>query len=122
MVNKFFLLISYGLAIVALIAGVAMLVGDAEPGILSRLPEATISAAPLLLVGTAFLILQAIIRPRLSELLKNVLVAATFLLWGAIQLMPQNTMSKRLGNVVIALYVLDLGWVILGSKIPRERN
>jgi hypothetical protein len=73
-------------------------------------------------VGTSFLFLQPIIRPRLMELLKNVLLAATFLLWGAIQFMPQNTMSKRLGNVVIALYVLDLAWVILGSRISLKKS
>jgi hypothetical protein len=122
MLNNALLWISYSLAILALAAGIALLIGDAKPGILSRLPAVAISAAPLLLVGTAFLIVQPIIRPRFMELLKNVLLAATFLLWGAIQLMPKNTMSKRLGNIVIALYVLDLAWVILGSKISRERN
>ncbi len=113
--------ISYGMAVLALAASIALLAGDAKLGILSRLPAA-ISSAPLLLVGTAFLILQPILRPRFMELLKNALLAATFLLWGAIQLMPQNTMSIRLGNVVIALYVLDLAWVILGSKISRKGN
>jgi hypothetical protein len=44
------------------------------------------------------------------EFLKNALLAATFLLWGIIQLMPRNATSIRLGNVVIVLYVLDLSW------------
>lgn len=70
----------------------------------------------------AFLILQAAIRPRLIDLLKNALLAATFLLWGGIQFMPQNALSLRLGNVVIALYVVDLAWVILSSRISREKN
>jgi hypothetical protein len=42
--------------------------------------------------------------------MKNVLLAGTFLLWGAIQLMPQNHLAERLGNVVIVLYVVDLAW------------
>jgi len=99
-----------------------LLIGDAKMWTPPGLPPGVISAAPLLLVGTSFLFLQPIIRPRLMELLKNVLLAATFLLWGAIQFMPLNTMSKRLGNVVIALYVLDLAWVILGSKISGKGN
>jgi hypothetical protein len=114
--------ISYGLAILALAAGSALLLADAKPGILSNLPAAAISSAPLLLVGTAFLILQPVIRPRRMELFKNALLAATFLLWGAIQFMPRNVVSLRLGNVVIALYVVDLAWQILGSKIPRKEN
>jgi hypothetical protein len=114
--------VSYGLAIVALAGSIVLLIGNAKLGILSELPAAMISAAPLLLVGASFLILQAILRPRWKELLKNALLAATFLLWGAIQLMPQNAKSAWLGNVVIALYVLDLSWAIFGSKISRKTS
>jgi len=113
---------SYALAGLALIAGVVLLFGDPKIWIPPGLSAAAISALPLLLVGSAFLILQLVIRPRLMDLLKNALLAATFLLWGGIQFMPQSTTSLRLGNVVIALYVVDLAWVILGSKISRERN
>jgi hypothetical protein len=114
--------ISYILAILGVAGGVGLLLSDAELGYFPRLTAATISAAPLLLVGTSFLILQSILRPRLMDLLKNVLLACTFLLWGAIQFMPQNAGSIRLGNLVIALYVLDLAWVILSSKISAKRN
>ena len=31
-------------------------------------------------------------------------------------------MSMRLGNVVIALYVVDLAWMTIGSVISQERN
>ena len=114
--------ISYGLAILALAAGVALLVRDAKIGSLFQFPGAAISAAPLLLVGMSYLFLQPIIRPRFPELGKNLLLAATFLLWGTVQFMPLNTLSIRLGNVVIVLYVLDLAWVILGSKISQQRR
>jgi hypothetical protein len=114
--------ISYGLAVLALAASLGLLIGDVGIGTLPRLSAAATTAAPLLLVGTSFLMVQPIIRQRLVELLKNVLLAATFLLWGIVQFMPQNTISIRLGNVVIALYVLDLAWVTLGTVISQERN
>jgi hypothetical protein len=114
--------ISYGLAVLALAASLGLLIGDAGIGTLPRLSTAATTAVPLLLVGTSFLFVQPIIRPRLVELLKNVLLAASFLLWGVVQFMPQNTMSVRLGNVVIALYVLDLAWVTLGTVISQEKN
>jgi hypothetical protein len=114
--------ISYGLAVLALAASLGLLIGDVGTGTLPRVSAAATTAVPLLLVGTSFLIVQPIIRPRLIELLKNVLLAATFLLWGIVQFMPQNAMSIRLGNVVIALYVLDLAWVTLGTVISHERN
>ena len=114
--------ISYGLAILALAASLALLVRDAEMGTLSQFPATVISSAPLLLVGLSYLFLQPILRPRVQELGKNLLLAATFLLWGAVQLMPQNTLSVRLSNLVIVLYVLDLAWVILSSKISQQRK
>jgi hypothetical protein len=122
MVHSIVKWISYGMSILALAVAAALLFADANPGSLPKMPPAAISSAPLLLVGTAFLILQAVIRPRWNEFLKNALLAATFLLWGAIPFMPRNAISSRLGNAVIALYVLDLAWVILGSKIPRKEN
>jgi hypothetical protein len=114
--------LSYLLAILALAAGVALLLGDAKPGILPSVPPSVVSAAPLLLVGIAFLAVQPVLRPGLGELIKNAILAGTFLLWGAIQFMPQNATSARLGNLVIVLYVLDLAWVILGTKISPQQN
>jgi hypothetical protein len=122
MLNSVLRWISYGLSILALTAGAVLLLADEGIGPLPRIQAAVISAAPLLLVGTAFLTMQPLIRPRLVELLKNALLAVTFLLWGGIQFMPQNATSLRLGNVVIALYVLDLAWVILGSKVSVKKN
>ena len=114
--------ISYGMAVLALAASIGLLVGDAGIATLPRFSGAVVSAAPLLLVGTSFLFVQPVIRPRLIELLKNVLLAATFLLWGIVQFMPPSTMSLRLGNVVIALYVLDLAWMTLGAVNSHERD
>jgi hypothetical protein len=114
--------ISYGLAILAVAASIALLIGDFGTGILGHLPAAAISAAPLLLVGTSFLFVQPLLRPRRVELLKNVILAAAFLLWGVVQLMPQGTLSLRLGNVVIVLYVLDLAWMTLGTVISAQKN
>lgn len=114
--------ISYTLAILALAAGAALLLEDAKPGLVPSLSGAAVSAAPLLLVGVSFLILQPFLRPGRVDLLKNVLLAGTFLLWGAIQLMPQNATAARLGDLVIALYVVDLAWVVLGSKNSSQEK
>jgi len=122
MLDTIFKWMSRGLALLALVAGIALLLRDAKPDVLLSLPPTMLSAAPLLLVGAAFLILQPVIRARWNELLKNTILAGTFLLWGAIQLMPQDAVALRLGNLVIALYVLDLAWVIFSSKSSPKRN
>jgi hypothetical protein len=121
MSNNIFRWFSYGLAVLALAASLALLLGDAGIGTLLWRSAAASTAAPLLLVGTSFLFMQPVLRPRLVELLRNVLLAAAFLLWGIVQLMPRSTISMRLGNVVIALYVFDLAWMTLGSVISREK-
>jgi hypothetical protein len=66
--------------------------------------------------------LQAIVRPRPLELLKRVMLAAAFLLWGIVQLMAAGNLASELGNLVIALYVIDLGliiWTDLEKNRPR---
>lgn len=117
MLNHLLRWISYILAILALLGGAALFFSAAKPGVLSD-SSVALSAAPLLLVGASFLILQPILRPGGVELVKNILLAGAFLLWGVIQLMPQNGVSARLGNIVIALYVVDLAWIIFVSKSP----
>lgn len=113
--------LSYVLAGLALAACVFLVAGDAKLWSPSGQAFAAISAAPLLLVGASSLVVQAIIRPRLSELVKNLLLAATFLLWGAIQLLPRTAVSERLGNLVIVLYVVDLAWVTF-AVVDRGRR
>lgn len=112
--------ISCGLAILALLAGAVLLLPGAQR--VGGISTVVISAAPLLLVGVAFLTLQPMLRPRSSDLVKNVLLALTFLLWGGLQFLPQNSLSAWLGNLVIVLYVVDLAWVILGTKFSSKEN
>jgi hypothetical protein len=115
MTNKVFWWVGGSLSVLALAASAGLLLADANISILSGRAAAAISAAPLLLVGTSFLFVQPLIRPRWTELMKNLLLAATFLLWGAVQLMPHNELASRLGDLVIVLYVVDLAWVVLAS-------
>jgi hypothetical protein len=115
MLTRIFKWMSFGLAVLALAAGAGLLANDAKLWNTSGFSAESISAAPLLMIGISFLLLQPILRPRISDLLKNVLLAGTFLLWGAIQLMPQNRLALRLGSVVIVLYVVDLAWTSFAS-------
>ena len=50
------------------------------------------------------------------------MLGIAFLLWGVVQLMPVSDLATELGNVVIALYVIDLGliiWTDLEKNRPR---
>jgi hypothetical protein len=119
--NKITSRLSIGLVVVALVSSIVLLASDSNTlGGLNGW-AAAISAMPLLAVGLSFLIVQLVIRPHWAELFKNVLLSATFLLWGVVQLMTQSTVSKRLGNLVIALYVTELAWTIL-ARLKTTRK
>lgn len=122
------------LAILAVLSSVALLCVGVTP-MLSSLPGAIatlasrcwslsknvpLSALPLLLAGISYLVLQVIVRPRPLELLKRVMLAAAFLLWGFVQLMPAGNLASELGNLVIALYVIDLG-LIIWTDLEKNR-
>jgi hypothetical protein len=98
----------------------ALLIGDLGVEILQESIRSLISALSLLLVGVAFLIVQPMMQLRTKELLRNALLAATFILWGAVQLMPQGVLSLRVSSIVVVLFVLDLGLVILSAGPTRE--
>jgi hypothetical protein len=117
--NRFLRFLAILLVVLALLSGAVLLLKDAGTSALQSLPASMISAAPLLLVGVAFLFASPAMRPGWAELLKNVLLAGTFLLWGAVQLMPQNALAGRLGDLVIVLYVVDLAWAILANPGPE---
>jgi hypothetical protein len=111
--NKILRWLAIALVGLAVASSIGLLVRGARIGVAHGVSAASLSAVPLLAVGLSFLLVQAMVRPRRTELLKNLLLAATFLLWGVVQLMTQSVLSKRLGDVVVALYVMDLAWTIL---------
>jgi len=96
--------------VLGLIAGVALLTNDV---FFTILPHAPISAAPLLFIGAAYLGFQVLIRPKPLDLFKALMVSSAFILWGVDQLLPGGRVATTLGDVVITLYVLDLGWVMI---------
>jgi len=114
------------LVVLALLSSVALLCVGATP-LLTSLPthivkvalrgwalikNVPLSALPLLLAGSSYILLQGILRPQPLELLKRLMLGAAFLLWGVVQLMPASNLATELGNVVIVLYVVDLGLII----------
>lgn len=119
--NKMFSWLAAVLAALALAFTVGLLTSVTIHGFPQGLPPAWSSALPLLTVGSSFLLAQAMIRPGRAELLKNMLIVAAFLLWGVVQLIEHNPLSKTLGDVVIALYVIELAWTIL-ARLKSARK
>ena len=114
------------LNIAAILASAVLLLSDARPWLESLfrslvvlapkawawLGHAPLSALPLLLAGASYVVLQAVLRPPPMELLRRLMLGSAFLLWGIVQLMPAGTLATNLGDVVITLYVVDLGLMV----------
>jgi hypothetical protein len=110
-------LFTWVVVVLALVAGVALLTSDV---FFTILPHAPVSAAPLLLTGAAYLGFQVLIRPKPLDLFKALIVSSAFILWGVDQLLPGGRVAKTLGDVVITLYVIELGWVMIDRL--KQRN
>ncbi|GAC1372497.1 MAG: hypothetical protein NVS2B12_30760 [Ktedonobacteraceae bacterium] len=110
LVNKPLYLLTRIIVILAFVTGAVLLLCDL---FLTVFPHAPLSAAPLLFIGVAYLGFQAIIRPTPLDLFKALIVSTAFILWGIDQLLPAGWFATTLGDVVIMLYVIDLGWVLL---------
>lgn len=110
-----------GLALLALASCVLMFARDLVPEATRPAWAASLPALPLLAIGISFLAVQTTARQLRSRLLKNLLLAATFLLWGVVELLPPNPTSEILDELVIALFVVDLAWTIL-PRLSDSRN
>ena len=107
--------------VLALGSGALLLFTDLPWPVLHLLAHAPASAVPLLCIGLASLGFQFVVRPKRLDLLKALIVSAAFLFWGIDQLLPTGRIATTLGDVVIALYVLDLGWMMMDRLKQRGR-
>lgn len=110
-------LLSWVIAVFALISAAILLAIDVIP---TSFPHAPLSAAPLLLIGVAYLGFQGWARPNFVDLCKALIVCTAFVLWGIDQMLPAGWLAMTLGDTVITLYVLDLSWNIIDRLKERQ--
>jgi hypothetical protein len=115
--------ISVSLGVLTLISVGLLLVWDAVPSLFPARAHDVLGALPLALIVITYLVYQAVQKPRTSELLKAVLLAAAFLFWAANQFWPDSQRATLLNDLAIALFVLDVFLVVVGwpgSSFPPE--
>jgi hypothetical protein len=78
------------------------------------------SAVPLILIGIAFASFQFAVPRSRIQILLGLIVAAAFILWGFEQFLSNPAVVSMIDDLVVVLFVLDLGIVICGSL--REQN
>ena len=69
---------------------------------------------------SSFLGFQVLLRPKPLDLFKALIVSSAFILRGVDQLLPVGWVATTLGDIVITLYVVDLGWMMIDRL--KQRN
>jgi len=91
-----------------------LLVWDAFPARFPPNAHNLLGALPLALIAVAYLVYQSIRRPCLEEFFKAFLLVMAFFFWAANQYWPASPYATLYNDVAIALFVLDVFFVILG--------
>ena len=73
-----------------------------------------LAAFPLAMIAIAYLLYQSARRPSAKEFLKAMMLAVAFLFWAANQFWPDLPQATLFNDMAIALFVLDVFWVIIG--------
>ena len=102
------------LGVLTLASVAALLVWDAFPGLFPPRAHDLLGALPLALIAVAYLVYQSIRRPGATELFKALLLAVAFLFWAANQYWPDSPRATLYNDIAIALFVLDVFFVLLG--------
>lgn len=100
----------------AVILIVTRLIHLLRPGLL---PWNLKSAVPLILIGTAFGLLQFSLPRTRTQVLLGLCVSCAFILWGLEQFIPSQSIASSIDDLVVFLFVLDLTLVIYGHLKSR---
>jgi len=93
-----------------------LLVWDFAPALFPARAHNVLGAFPLALIAVAYLVYQSAHRPTPFELVKAILLAAAFLFWAANQLWPNARPATLFNDIAIALFVLDVFLVMIGTR------
>jgi uncharacterized membrane protein len=110
------------LGVLTLFSVVLLLAWDVFPGLFASGAHSLLGALPLALIALAYLVYQTVRRPERAEAFKAVLLAIAFLFWAANQFWPESPRATLYNDLAIALFVLDVFFVLVGwpSSSPDE--
>jgi hypothetical protein len=92
-----------------------LVASDAAHGLRPTPLHSRLGAFALILMGFSYMSLQAVSRASRGALMKGVLLGGAFALWGIEQLLPQGRWTTAMDTAVIAIFVVDLGMIILNG-------
>jgi hypothetical protein len=96
----------------SLLSSLLLLVQDIAPVLTGSVRHAWLAAGALLLASIGCLGLALAVRTRKKDLFMRLSLGAAFLLWGIQQLLQVSAVSVLFGDIVIILFIVDLGAII----------
>jgi len=106
------------LGVVTLISVGVLLAWHVSPKFFPTRAHDFLAAFPLAMIAIAYLLYQRARRPRVKEFVKAIMLAVAFLFWAANQLWPDLPQATLFNDIAIALFVLDVFFVMTGWPMP----
>jgi hypothetical protein len=110
--------LTIGCACAALVSALLLLVQDVAPALTLSVRHTWLSASALLFAGSACLGGASAVKAHAREVTMRISLGSAFVLWGIQQLLHQGGASVALGDIVIVLFVVDLG-AHLATTLPK---
>ncbi len=102
------------LAVVTLLSVFLLLIWDAAPQLFPAQAHLLLGAMPLALIAVSYLVYQAFEKPGPRHWIRAAILVAAFLLWAVNQLLEELPQATLFNDLAIALFVLDVFFVIIG--------
>jgi hypothetical protein len=102
------------LGTVTLVSVALLLLWDIRPSLFPTHAHDFLGGFPLAMIAIAYLWYQGGHKLSNIDVAKAITLAAAFLFWAANQYWPDSPQATLYNDVAIALFVLDIFWIIVG--------
>jgi hypothetical protein len=110
------------LAAIALAGICVLLAWDVHPQLFAPKAHSLLGAFPLALIAFTWLAHHALQRASFRDSLKAILLSIAFLFWAANQCLSNLRLATVCNDIAIALFVLDLVFIIASRPSEGERG
>jgi hypothetical protein len=104
----------------ALVSCLVVLISDAARGFSYDAHHLRLGSLPFVFIGLAFICYQLSLCHSWRRRCKGLLLGLAFALWGSEQFIPPGPWLTALDNLVIAIFVIDLGLIVGGQMARRD--
>jgi len=93
---------------------------DLQNGFLYDAAHLRMGSPPFIFIGLAFIAYQLSRSCPLRRRVKGLLLGAAFALWGSEQFLAASSWLTLMDNLVIGIFVVDLGIVMAGQFLKKD--